>query len=95
MIEKKGICIVTDTKNKGRIIEEWLEHKTDIRWTSGQLPTQISEEYDLFFIEKNPFAPKKDMLMGAHWSDLLKDAETNTFGIFKELNEGKYDIYVL
>jgi hypothetical protein len=33
--------------------------------------------------------------MGACWSDLLKDAETNIYGLFKELNEGKYDIYVL
>ena len=94
MIEKKGICIVTDTRIKGKFIEEGLERKTDIRWVTGELPTQING-YDLFFIENNSFSTKKNILMGAYWNDLVKDAKTNAFGIFKELNEGKYDIYVL
>lgn len=85
---KKGICVVTKNKAFAYKFKLTLEEKTNVRWADGSLPTQIDFGYEIFCIEPNPYN-RLNVLTGATYKD-LKGSD-----LFKELDKGEYDIYIL
>ncbi len=85
---KKGICIATKNKAFAYKFKKVLEEKTNVKWADGSLPTQIDIEYEIFYIEPNPYN-KLNIMTGTTYEDLIR------YDLFKELAEGEYDIYVL
>ena len=92
-MDKKGICVITKNKVEAYSFKALLEAKTSVKWADGSLPTQVDLEYKIFCFEPNPY-DKFNAMTGASYEQLKADKD-NSYGFFKDLTNGKYDIYVL